>query len=773
MYVPKRRRDDGIAGDVDLDRGQLEDLDKDAAEAEFLRQDDNLERLEVAGELYVQKAMKLMHALDNSLVERETLKHVISIERQQLVGCLSLPFTFAFFLIFATSSFLHEDITNVFLIESGLRTKLGAGVEDVADIEDTWTFLNNTLGVVFTQTDYRGNIYEDKSMWNRVLMYNKLQGPLMLEQLRSKRQMCASGSDIGSDTVCYPMDSQDVEPFGLDANPPIGPPQPTEYKAANVTLDHRLSFYESAFSVHNGRRLHIARPEYLGRLPGNEGPSQDAYRAFMYTNTPIHLIQEHFNFLHQKGWLDAQTKSVTIQGVFLNSEIGRTRLEVAQIWISFSRSGGAFVRVSVDTIFLKLWDGMKSMIADLCWTLMLIVITIAEIWHVVKSHRAGRLLSALKTFWSLLQWTIIGFGWMCLVCYVYQNMLRSQVIQKYGLAMDATVADQPADFLGATIGEDLHEAVAAHRTMTRWFRVLIAEYHLILMVRFFTAFNAQPRLGVVISTLELSLIDILHFIVVLLPTFFAYAISGCFIFGRRIEAFSTFDAAIGICFMMAMENEYDWPTLSEEHWTTAALWIWSFMLLICVLMLNMILAIMMDAYAVRREASGKSETVLQSFYQLFQRFINRKRWISNAELVLQVQEMGSTITREELYKNFPGMCDAQANSLLNACRYRTEVETAQMMKVKPTMKMAMATKLIIDKISESINELATGTEGGEALKLNKNKDSWIFDLSSGLARQNHSMLGMQWKLQQLQWQYEAFGALHPPEQEKLDEEQFL
>jgi len=143
--------------------------------------------------------------------------------------------------------------------------------------------------------------------------------------------------------------------------------------------------------------------------------------------------------------------------------------------------------------------------------------------------------------------------------------------------------------------------------------------------------------------------------------------------------------------------------------------------------------------------------VLQSCYQLIQRFINRKRWISNAELVLQVQ----------------------ANSLLNACRYRTEVETAQMMKVKPTMKMAMATKLIIDKISESINELATGTEGGEAPKLNKNKDSWIFDLSSGLARQNHSMLGMQWKLQQLQWQYEAFGALHPPEQEKLDEEQFL
>ena len=65
------------------------------------------------------------------------------------------------------------------------------------------------------------------------------------------------------------------------------------------------------------------------------------------------------------------------------------------------------------------------------------------------------------------------------------------------------------------------------------------------MVRFFTSFSAQPRLAVVTPTLEVSAFDIVHFLVVLAPTWFAYALAGCFIFGRRMEEFATIDACVG------------------------------------------------------------------------------------------------------------------------------------------------------------------------------------------------------------------------------------
>merc|ERR1711937_213870 len=99
------------------------------------------------------------------------------------------------------------------------------------------------------------------------------------------------------------------------------------------------------------------------------------------------------------------------------------------------------------------------------------------------------------------------------------------------------------------------------------------------MFRFFTAFHAQPRLGVVVSTLESSLIDIVHFMAVLIPTFMAYAISGMFVYGRRLKEFSAEQAAIGVCFKMAMEGEYDWPELSEDYYWTSGLWVWTFMVM--------------------------------------------------------------------------------------------------------------------------------------------------------------------------------------------------
>ena len=91
--------------------------------------------------------------------------------------------------------------------------------------------------------------------------------------------------------------------------------------------------------------------------------------------------------------------------------------------------------------------------------------------------------------------------------------------------------------------------------MSKMRRSAEAGYCLLCMVRFFTSFSAQPRLAVVTTTLEVSAFDIVHFLVVLAPTWFAYALAGCFIFGRRMEEFATIDASVGYCFKLMIEGE--------------------------------------------------------------------------------------------------------------------------------------------------------------------------------------------------------------------------
>merc|ERR550514_1215019 len=115
------------------------------------------------------------------------------------------------------------------------------------------------------------------------------------------------------------------------------------------------------------------------------------------------------------------------------------------------------------------------------------------------------------------------------------------------------------------------------------------------MLRFFKAYSGQPRLAMVTSTLTRAATDLFHFMIVFMTIFLCYSYSGMFLFGRRVEKFSTATYAVQTCFNMVM-GDFDWSELSEEHNFTAMMWFWSFMVLVVLVMMNMLLAIVMDVY---------------------------------------------------------------------------------------------------------------------------------------------------------------------------------
>jgi len=400
---------------------------------------------------------------------------------------------------------------------------------------------------------------------------------------------------------------------------------------------------------------------------------------------------------------------------------------------------------------------------DFAWVVCLSFVTGLEIRTAVRAVRERNFAKNMMRFWTILQWFIIIFGWFSALGYGYQAMLRSAVVKDLKEVIAENEADIPAE--RNTLGQDLYTATDDMLNMSSWFRILIAEYHLILMFRFFTAFHSQPRLGVVTSTLEASIVDIIHFLVVLLPTFMAYAISGCFIFGRRMEEFSNFDSAIGICCKMLMEGEYDWDKLSTEHYWTAALWTWTFMLLIVLLMLNMVLAIVMDVYTEMRKNAGQSETVWTTLKHFLSRLWWWRRWVPNKDILLKMQDMSHLISREELLEIFPGMCESQLKGLINACRQQIEVASSQDTELKDSMKMTMAIKLGIDQVNEEISQLyETGNQEVDCtmnkFEASTEKRGWLQETAEQMAAQNHWMLSVQWQLQQLQWQWQAIEAMH-------------
>merc|ERR1719359_1104221 len=100
-----------------------------------------------------------------------------------------------------------------------------------------------------------------------------------------------------------------------------------------------------------------------------------------------------------------------------------------------------------------------------------------------------------------------------------------------------------------------------------------------IVFRLFKAFSAQPRLALVTKTLTLASIDLMH-----------------------------------LCFLLLM-GAIDWEAISTIGRLEAGIWMWCFFIIVVLLMLNMILAIVMDAYAEVKENAGNAETLVEEAVQ--------------------------------------------------------------------------------------------------------------------------------------------------------------
>mmetsp|Transcript_62055 Transcript_62055/g.147884 ORF Transcript_62055/g.147884 Transcript_62055/m.147884 type:complete len:358 (-) Transcript_62055:43-1116(-) len=143
-------------------------------------------------------------------------------------------------------------------------------------------------------------------------------------------------------------------------------------------------------------------------------------------------------------------------------------------------------------------------------------------------------------------------------------------------------------------------------------------YPLIIMMRLFRSFEAQPRLAIVSSTLRTAAADLAHFFMIFACVYLCFVVSSLLFFGQDLESFSTLDRALHSCFL-AMFGDWDWHALSDVGMVRAAVWFWLFMIVMVLFLLNMLLAIIMDAYQMEKYKASDATTLWQQIRDLIQR----------------------------------------------------------------------------------------------------------------------------------------------------------
>lgn len=712
---------------------------------------------------YSERAVGHLIGADPELIDCNAFRQVVAKQRENLNGPLSLTVSILFFFSFANAAFLHEDITNSFILETGIRNWLTEGLNDVESTRDVWTWLNDTVVPrLFDQEDVQGRPLTDKRLWSKVLAYNQLQGPMRLRLLRSKAESCNITAPYAGRMLCYPQFTSSRETFGRrHLNIEVAEPTPDEYAGGTVTLQQRTDYYDFSFHATGteayDRRLREAPVQvFYSALPG--GSEDDSYNAFIFPNTNRSLIQDHMNYLYGMGWLDPQSKSLQVKALLVNPEVGRPRLIQIQVDIYFSRGGGILAQTDMMSLFLEAHYDAFSIGVDMIFIVMLLAYTVTDIHQRVQHARRKELIKGFTTkpMGSMLQMSTILGGWVCVGAYAIYGQRLSGILDQYERMLDLQLKDTPADYPEQRVlAMEMQASVSDTLNIHAYSQLMISYYHLVLTARFFTAFRVQPRLGVVLGTLQSSLMDILHTVIVLIPTFIAYSLCGVLIFGRRLEEFSHPQLAIGTCFKMLVEGEYDWPRLSEKDWVTAAVWAWSFMVLMVVLMVNLLLAIIMDVYTEKRKQAGASHTICHTFRALVTRLWHWRRWVPTRTLEQSLSSMERLVTKQDLRTKFPGIASAQLDDLIIACDAEVHSRSGGAREATEVMRLATAARLTLTKVTSEIQQLCdeSSAKTAAAYRPCTRKRGYIQYLSERMAMQNHKLLAVQWQLQQLSWQW--------------------
>lgn len=670
-------------------------------------------------------------ASSQTLYSRAILQDLVQEGENRLSGCLLLLFSLIYFGIYLATASTYSNPTISFLLQTEFRHRLEGSAQSLSGTEDVWPWLNSTLvPLFFTQTDMYGDqVAPDDS---RVLTYGQLQGAVVLEQTRSTKEACKSLHGLlPVQVTCHPTSALSTDPFGSPLSTLTG-----------INTSVLSSPSEGFVASQSVRRLSILRDEIAPWLPA-AGDSGQVFRFWLQSTSSYTEVQQRLNYLRLRGWLDDQTSYVSIKALVLNLEISTMPIHRVKVDLAFSRGGGIFPSLRFERIFLRPLSNFITSSMAVILALFVAADTAVALGLAIKSLRQEELREHLFRSTTLLVWLTVLSGWATLILgLIVEVALNKQMIKDLNKLQAATASSRVAAGEALAASSDLAFNVSSYH------RLLITYMNILLMFRCFVAMGVQPKLAMVLRTLKETSVDVVHFLIIFLATFAAFAVAGVMVFGKRFENFSSFVRAFGMCVQIVTEVQYDWVSLSVEDFWTAVLWVWAFMLLVSLLMLNMLLVIIMDVYAEVSSSTDSTETVWETVAYSVMRIYLHRKWIGRPLLSETLRSMPGIITDEEFTESFPNMPSFQREFLLHSARVRSKALMRLESQDQWSLEMAAATKLCLDNVLENLKDLSKQRE--RSAEENRTSDvAAMKDIGRSISVQTHWISLIQSQMTQL------------------------
>merc|ERR1740121_1482053 len=196
----------------------------------------------------------------------------------------------------------------------------------------------------------------------------------------------------------------------------------------------------------------------------------------------------------------------------------------------------------------------------------------------------------------------------------------------------------------------------------------------------FKGFEANPRLQLVTDTIMRASSELFHFLVVFSTIFIGFTMTAHILFGDELPQFSTLGRSTDTAFTTLL-GDFDWYTewsVADKNFTLPRtrilllVWFWLFEVSVLLILLNMLLAIIMDHYmelvaAVR--SMRDAPAIWEQSSEFFTHMREMKGFIPMHNILLDLTDANpahapEVVTQKSLLEAFQGMPAKQADFMM-------------------------------------------------------------------------------------------------------------
>uniref|UniRef100_A0A061RIA9 Polycystin cation channel family n=1 Tax=Tetraselmis sp. GSL018 TaxID=582737 RepID=A0A061RIA9_9CHLO len=346
---------------------------------------------------------------------------------------------------------------------------------------------------------------------------------------------------------------------------------------------------------------------------------EDGFPVWFDINLSEGMAQRYYTYLREGLFLDGNTRSVSAQIVTYNAEL--RVFSAAMLTFKYSDGGTIDVSHKLHTVRVELYSEDAD-IVRLCLEIFLTIATvgslISELYEMVQVwRRTGSPMNYFQSAWNWIDLTSIALL-VCTMCmwwiFVLRQASKFDIDLRYdvyeSLTAPAAMLRLAGDGVEVPKGEGLRDVQASFAELQgivdtlAWYYAINGINILFLIARVLKLMDFQPRLGVVTRSLALAGPDLAHFVLVSGMVFVGYAMMAHLIFGNNIEAFASFGRSVDTCFEILLGDvsvNAELRALSGLQGVAGTLFFWTFELLVFMVLLNFLLAIIVDAFSEVKE----------------------------------------------------------------------------------------------------------------------------------------------------------------------------